>query len=371
MSYDVAIVGGGVLGSATALRLAQRGARVVVLEKAIPGAEASSASGGLLLAQVDAVADGPLVRLSLRSRAAWAPFAAEVERLSEQRLGHARCGALVLAFDDAALHALRERYAWQRAAGQACDVLMGDEARRLEPALGGAVVGAVRLPDEEQVDAQAIAQALPAAATSAGVHFRRGLVRRVALEDGRAVGLELDDGHLAARSVLLAAGAWTTMVEGTGLPTDVIRPVRGQLCKLALRTPPVRHLLLYAGGFVVPRSNGELLCGATVEHVGFDRRVTAGGVSSLLPLALRAVPALADAELVTCWAGFRPSSRDGLPLLGESPTPGLFLASGHGGSGLLLAPESARLVAAAMRNEHPPELHPFSPRRFVGRSGQL
>lgn len=367
MSYDVAIVGGGVLGSATALRLAQHGARVVVLEKAIPGAEASSAAGGMLVAQVDALADGPLLRLGLRSRTTWTAFAGELERLSEQRVGHVRSGALVLAFDDAELHALRERYAWQRPAGHACDVLTGDEARRLEPALGPEVVGAIRLPDEEQVDAQALAQALPSAAASVGVHFRRGLVRRVAIEDGRAVGLELDEGQLAARAVLLAAGAWTTMVEGTGLPRDAVRPVRGQLCKLAMRTPPTRHLLLYAGGFLVPHANGELLCGATTEHVGFDKRVTAGGVARLLPPALRAVPALADAELVTCWAGFRPSSSDGLPLLGESPTPGLFVASGHHGNGLLLAPESARLVAAAMRHEYPPELHPFSPLRFVGR----
>ncbi len=367
MSYDVAIVGGGVLGSATALRLAQRGARVVVLEKAIPGAEASSAAGGILAAQLDAVEEGPLFRLGLRSRAAWPAFAAEIERLSDQRLGHARCGALWLAFDEASLVELRERFAWQRAAGHACDVLTGAEARRLEPALGPDVFGAIRLPDEEQVDAQALAQALPAAASSAGVHFRRGLVRRVAVEDGRAVGLELDDGPLPARGVLLAAGAWTTMVEGSGLPKEAVRPVRGQVCKLALRTPPVRHVLLHAGGFIVPRANGELLCGATIEHVGFDKRVTAGGVAGVLPPALRALPALEDAELVTCWAGFRPSSGDGLPLLGESPTPGLFVASGHHGNGLLLLPESARLVAAAMRHEHPPELHPFSPLRFVGR----
>lgn len=366
--FDGVVIGAGVMGSAIALRLAQAGQRVLVLEKAVPGAEASSAAGGILAPQVEAEHDGPLFRLALASRERYPGFADEIRELSGHDLGYRRGGVVRAALSDEELEAWLAERDWQRGAGLRVEVVRGAGLAELEPALGAGVVGAVHFPDEAQIDAQALAHAIPAAARHAGVQFRRASVARLRIEGKRVLGVDLDSGRVAAGSVVIAAGAWTSLVAGEALPADAIAPVRGQMVLLKTEPDSVapRTVVFGPGGYAVPRPHGHLLLGSTMERVGFDKRVTAGGVAAILAHALSVMPGLAGATLESTWAGFRPAPRDGLPLIGATRVERLFVASGHHRNGILLTPVTAELVAdEVLGRAGATDASPFRPSRFA------
>ena len=366
MTYDGVVIGGGVMGSAIALRLAQAGQRVLVLEKAIPGAEASSAAGGILGPQMEGEHDDPLFRLALASRDAYPDFAAELRELSGVDVGWRRSGLLRTSATGEDAAPLEARLAWQRRAGLTIESLSGDEARGLEPRLSPAIERALFFPDEAMVEPRKLAEALPIAAQAAGATFRRAQVRRVITAGNRASGVELDGDRVSAGAVIVAAGAWTSKVEGCGLPVDAVRPVRGQMAVLRGAGPALSRVVFTSRGYLVPRSDGTVVTGSTMEEAGFEKRVTAGGLAHILGNATATLPALAHAEVTATWSGLRPCPKDGLPLIGAGPLPGLFLASGHHRNGILLTPETARLLAAAViAGRDPVELTPFSPLRFA------
>jgi glycine oxidase len=367
MPPDTIVVGAGVVGSAVALRLAAAGQHVLVLDPEAPGAGASSAAGGILGPQIEAHGDGPAFHLGLASRDAHEALAAEIAARTGIDVGFGRVGLLqvILAGDDPA--PMSARLAWQRAAGLPVEPLDGDDARRLEPGLSPEVTAALHFPREARLDARVLARALPQAAIRAGATFRTARVRRVRFKGDRAVGVETDGGPLAAGVVVIAAGAWSAGIGGLGLPETAVVPVRGQLARLGAAPGPAR-VIFTPRGYLVPRADGTVLAGSTMERVGFERRVTAAGLASLLGNAVRTVPALGGATVEETWSGLRPVTPDELPLLGELG-PGLFLCTGHGRGGILLAPESARLVADAVLGR--PDRHalaPFDPAR-LGRRG--
>jgi len=365
-TYDSVVIGGGVMGSAIALRLAQAGQRVLVLEKSVPGAEASSAAGGILGAQIEGHGDDPLFRLCLASRSSWAAFAEELRERSGVDVAFRRCGVLQVAFDEGGAAALGEKAAWQRAAGLAVETVSGDEVRALEPALGAEVAAGLLFAQDGQVDPRLLVRALALAAERAGAAFRAATVRHVAIEGGRAAGVRVEGETIAAGAVVVAAGAWTTLVEGTGLPPEAVQPVRGQMLRLAPRRLALQRIVFGPRGYLVPRADGTVLAGSTMERVGYDKRVTAGGMQQILTQAIGLAPGLADAEVAESWSGLRPAPADGLPLIGAGAVPGLFVASGHHRNGILLTPETVRLVAEAVLGGGEPEtLRPFSPRRFA------
>ncbi len=366
--FDSIVIGAGVMGSAIALRLAQAGQQVLVLEKAVPGAEASSAAGGILAPQVEGEHDGPLFRLALASRDRYPVFAEEIREISGHDPGFRRSGVVRAALAEDELAGWLAEREWQRGAGLRVEVVRGAALAALEPAFGAGVVAAVHFPDEAQIDAQALAHAIPAAARHAGAQFRRASVARLRIEGDRAIGVDLDGGLVGAGAVVLAAGAWTPLVAGSALPADAIVPVRGQM--VLLRTEPdavtPRAVVFGPGGYVVPRPAGHLLLGSTMERVGFDKRVTAGGVASILAHALSLMPGLAGATLESTWAGFRPAPRDGLPLIGATAVERLFVASGHHRNGILLTPVTAELIAdAVLGRTGSLDPSPFRPSRFL------
>lgn len=366
MSYDSVVVGGGVMGSAIALRLAQAGQKVLVLEKAIPGAEASGAAGGILGAQIEGEADGPLFRLCLASRRAFEGLAAELAHSTGIDIGFRRCGVMKVALAEGDLDALVEKMAWQQRLDLPVVELSGDEARKLEPGLGPNVCRALHFPEEPQVDPRRLVQALPLAAQKAGAEFRTGLVQGIVTAGDRVVGVRFSGERIDTGSVIVAAGAWTTSVEGIGLSKDAVVPVRGQMVKLRPSVPMLDRIVFSPKGYVVPRKDGTLLAGSTMERVGFEKKVTAAGVAGILRNVLETFPSLADAEIVETWSGLRPAPADGLPLIGKGAARGLFIASGHHRNGILLTPETARLVAeAVIAGEEPESLRPFSPTRFL------
>ncbi|HTN53233.1 MAG TPA: glycine oxidase ThiO [Anaeromyxobacter sp.] len=365
MTNDVVVVGAGLQGAAVAFRLAQAGQSVTVLERAIPGAEASSAAGGILSPGVEAVEPGPFYSLCAASLARYPAFVREVEAASGLWVGYRGGGTLEVGFDDAHAKVLAGRAEKLLGAGFAVEVLDDAAVRRLEPGLSPGARGALLFPGEASVDPRLLARAVYLAAAKAGARFLTGQVRRIVHQGGRAVGVDHESGRLEAGAVVLAAGAWSMLVEGSGLPPGAVRPVRGQIAVLDTRPPLLSRVIFSGNGYVVPRADGRILCGSTMEEVGFEKAVTARGLRHVLEVALEIAPALAEAPVVETWSNFRPASPDGEPILGPGRVEGLFYATGHTRNGILLAPVTADAVAAAVLGRPPPvDLAPFSPARL-------
>lgn len=362
---SVVVVGAGVMGCAAAHELARRGVRVTVLERSVPGAEASSAAAGILGAQVEAHAPGPLTELGLLSRKLYPGFVKQLERSSGISVGYRRAGVLKVAYTAPRLARLERELGWQVEARLPLSRLSRARLAAREPQLSGELAGGMWFEQDALLDPRALLSALRVAAQRGGATFRSGaFVKRVAEVNGRAVGVELDDGSVVRGShVVVAAGSWTSLLTPSSSPTRVV-PARGQIVELKTSVPLVSSVVFGPNCYLVPRADGRLLVGSTLEFVGFRREVTAGAVAKLLAAALRLVPALADAELSDSWSSFRPYTADELPLLGPSSTNGLILMSGHYRNGILLAPVSARIVAGCVLGQKPPlDLTPFSPER--------
>ncbi len=356
------VVGGGVMGCACAWELARAGHRVVVLERSVPGAEASSAAAGILGAQLEAQRDGPMLRLCVASRTLWPKWARTLTRATGIDVEHRSCGAMEVATTRAARRHLAARARWQRKLGLDARSISAERARAVEPALGPCT-GALLLADDARVDPPRLLRALHVAALRAGVEFRTGAyVRRVVVTDGAARGVELEGGQaVTARQVVVAAGSWTTLVGGLTLAKDAVTPARGQIVELVSPAPVVSRVVAGSGCYLVPRDDGRTLVGSTLEFVGFERDVTARAVRDLLTAAVEMVPALADASVSRTWSSFRPYTVDELPLIGPTDVPGLTLATGHYRNGILLAPVTARIVSAVVRGRTPPaDLEAFS-----------
>ena len=365
---DVVIVGGGVMGCAVALRLARRGAAVTVIERGIPGAEASSAAAGMLAPQMEAEGPGPMLELGLRSRALYPALASELADMTGIDIGYVKSGVLAVALTEDDERALGTRRVWQTARGMRVEALTGDAARVREPALGPAVHGALLFPDDAQVNARSLARAFSQAAAAAGARFLQGrYVRRVCIEGGVATGVELDGETLRAGTVVVAAGSWSGLVEGAGVPASVVRPARGQLVSIETRPPLFRHVLSVHGrGYLVPRRDGTVIAGSTVEMVGFRKEVTVAGLAEILGLARVLVPGLADAPVIDSWSNFRPFTEDHLPVLGPTAVRGLVLATGHYRNGILLAPVTAQAIADLIATgDAGIDLTPFAVARFA------
>ena len=351
-SYDAVIVGGGVIGLSCAWRAAQRGARVAVVERAArPPAGATRVAAGML-APVGELAFGEpeLLKMTLAAAELYPDFVGELEAASGISTGHNRDGALHVALDRDEAAELRRMHELQRSLGLGAEWLSPRRCRELEPGLTPSFNGGVHVPGEGSVDPRALTAALLAALEAGGVDVMTGTEVGATLLDGeRIAGMRSEDGNeLHAAAVVLAAGAWSG--QANWLPQAArppVRPVKGQILELRARdgTAPCRRILASERVYLVPRPDGRLIVGATVEEQGFDTAVTAGGVHELLREAYRLLPEVAEMEMVEAAAGLRPATPDNLPLVGESPVEGLLWATGHYRNGILLAPLAANALA--------------------------
>ena len=347
----VAIIGAGVVGLGIAWRLAARGARVEVFDKGAAGAGASHAAAGMLAACAEAEpGEQALVALGRESQARWPAFAAELKVASGIDVELREEGTLVVALtaDDQAR--LAHHLVFQQQLGLPLQWITAAETRRREPHLAGKLAGAVFSPQDHQVDNRKLAAALRVAAEAAGATIREHTaVKEISIAGPRADGIVLADGtKIAADAVVLAAGAWSRGI--AGLAPELrppVRPIKGQMLSLRMdaAAPLLTHVLWAPGAYLVPRLDGRLLVGATVEEKGFDSTLTAGGVLTLLEAAWRAVPAVEELPIEEMWVGHRPGSRDDAPILGPGPVDGLVYATGHHRNGILLAPVTADTMA--------------------------
>jgi glycine oxidase len=367
----VAIIGAGAIGLAIAWRLAARGASVAVFDKGAAGAGASHAAAGMLAACCEAEpGEDALVTLGRASQARWPGFAAELERASGIDVGLRPEGTLVLALtaDDQAR--LGHQLEFQHQLGLPLQWISAAETRRREPHLAGKLAGAVLSPQDTQVDNRKLTTALRVAAEAAGASINEHrAVSAIWSHAGRVRGIVLADGsEIAADIVVLAAGAWSREI--TGLAPELrppVRPIKGQMLALRMNpaTPLLNHVVWAPGAYLVPRRDGRLLVGATVEEKGYDASLTAGGILTLLEAAWRAVPAVEELPIEEMWVGHRPGSRDDAPILGPAPLEGLIYATGHHRNGILLTPITADAIAQlALDGVVDPAIRPFAIERF-------
>ncbi len=358
---DVVVIGAGVIGLAIAFELAERGAVVRVVDRGEPAGAASWAAAGMLAPYTERVRDTALVRFCAASLREYPAFVARVAAASGIDARLRLDGVMHAAFDAAQLDELRRHAQTLAGEGVACDVLDRGALLAAEPSLGASVVGGLKIHGEGSVDNRRLGRALVAACAARGARVERGAAVRVECDARRALGVHTELGFVAAGTIVNACGAWAEAL--TGVPRQCappVVPIKGQMIALATPAGFVRRSTWVPGAYLVPRDDGRLLIGATVESVGFDERVTAQGVHELLRAALAAAPSLREFTITESWAGLRPGTPDGLPFLGPTPLDGLLLATGHYRNGILMAPATARSIADAVESGKASALEAFA-----------
>ena len=356
----VVIVGAGIIGCAIARELTARGVACRVVDERSVAGGATRASAGMLAPYVEAHERGPLLDLAIRSLDLYDDWIAAIRSESASDVEYRRIGTLEVALDPdhaadltrgAAAHA-GVRMTWMDPA----------QAQQLNPGLG-TISGALMTPAHGYVAAPDLATALARAAERRGATFTRARVQRVT-RDARGLRVETSDGPLQASTIVMAAGAWTNEIGG--IRTPPLRPVRGQLLHLGWSGQPLSTIVWGPECYIVPRLDGTLLVGATVEDVGFDERATAAGIRDLLDAACELLPAGWGSTFIEARSGLRPATPDELPALGADPAePGVVHASGHYRNGVLLAPITAKLIAdLVVEGKTDPALEEFRPDRF-------
>jgi glycine oxidase len=362
-----------VIGLACAWRAADRGASVCVLERDRPAAGATGVAAGMLAPVGEASwGEERLLDLNFESLRRWPDFAKQLERESGLETGFARHGALHVALDRDEAEELRRRYELHRKLGLDSEWLSGRDCRRLEPGLATAVRGGAHVPGEAGVDPRKVVAALLASLDRRGVAVRSGAEVVAAQNRGGGWRVETADGEaLEGANLVLTAGCWAGQARWLPEPVPPVRPVKGEILTLrgSADDPICEGIVAGERVYLVPRADGRLIVGATVEERGFDTTVTAGGVHELLREAYRLIPEIAELELLEANAGLRPGSPDNAPLIGPADAEGLLIATGHFRNGVLQAPVTADSIAALLAGERAPvDLEPFSPRRFARRS---
>lgn len=365
-AMKVVIIGGGVAGLAIGWRLALRGCEVEILERGLVGRASSWAAAGMLAATAETeAADNAYTRLARLGLAAWEDFADELEG-DIGTIGYRRCGALLVAGSDSRVAALKSAAEALKKKDVNAFWLSPEEARKREPLLSKDIKGALYAPEDAQVDNRLLSKVLAAAFLKAGGSLREHCdVRSIDTQSGRITGVITSDGPVTADKVIIAAGAWSSSIEGADLPP--VRPAKGQMTALA----PVGEVDMPNGliwgeeiVYLVPRT-GTLLVGATVEDTGFETSVSRETRDELIARAVRVIPSLKDWRVVESWAGLRPRTLDDSPILGETSVSGLFVASGQYRNGILFTPVIADMMCDAVMGRDPGALfREFTPERF-------
>ncbi len=359
-SADLVVIGGGVIGLCCAWAAAEAGMSVTLVDPS-PGSGASSVAGGMLAPATESqFTERGLTEANTASKAMWPSFAARLEARTGTEVGLRTEGTLMLAGTPSDRPVVEQAHAFLAETGFSVRRLSSRELHAAEPSLGHGLAGAFFVPGDHQVDNRALLRSLLAALAEAGVEQVRSRATGLVWNGGAVVGCTTSDGQtIGGGAVLVAAGAWSTEIEGLPAPLP-LRPVKGHILRLdgdpadPLLTHTVRALVSGRPCYLVPRSDGSIVVGATMEDRGFDRRVMAGSVGDLLEDARGLLPALGETALAEATVGFRPGSPDNAPLVGRWHADGLVVACGHFRNGILLGPLTAEAVLAVLAGTAPP-----------------
>lgn len=371
VSPDVIVIGAGAIGTSIAYQLAKAGAKVMVFDRGLVGREATGASAGMIMAHRGRDTAAAYAALSHESARLFAALADELKDRTGMDIGYRRAGLLRVAFDEIQEHELRSQRAWEVDRGGIVPWLDARSALDVEPALNPAVRAAIYYPNDHQVLPLALAQALARATADLGAIVREGAaIDRLLVEGDRVVGVGIGDEAVLAAEVVIANGAWASAWSQLLRAPIPIRPVRGQMLALQTVATGLRAVVNAGDGYLMTKPDGLTYVGATVEEVGYDPRPTAAGIAGLLGLVPRLAPRFADAAFSHAWAGLRPATPDGLPLIGRVPGwQGVTIAGGHFRNGILLAPITAELIADLLGRRRPRlAIEAFDPGRFLVRA---
>ena len=373
----ILIIGGGVIGLGIGWQLAKAGASVSIYERTEAGRAASWAAAGMLAPLAEAHIEEPeLLKLGCESLGRYPKWVRELEADAEMSIGYRVEGTLIVGLEPDDTHQLRHLYASQQDLGLDVEWLTGRAAREIEPALSPRVTAAIHCESDHQVDNRLMVKALQRAyQRCGGTLHENNAVESIQIENGIAIGIKTQDGEKHNGDVIvLSAGCESAQIQG--LPDAIrppVRPVKGQMLALqmeagitvknVIRTVRARYP---TSVYLVPRTDGRLIVGATSEEMGFDTRLTAGGVFELLRGAWEAVPGVYELPLLETWAGLRPGSRDNAPILGETPLENLIYATGHYRNGILLTPITAYEISKLiLTGETSETIVPFRLDRFL------
>ena len=365
---EIVVIGGGVIGLVIAWRLSHNGHRVTVLERGQIGREASWAAAGMLAPHCELDQPDAFFELCQKSLEAYPAFISALKQETGYAIDYITNGTIFPALSDGDQQKLEIRYKRQKEAGLPVELLSAKASRRLEPNLSRHVQMALRYPADHQVENRDLIRALTQAIRQLGGIIHEGTaVKRILTDQSQVIGVQADSVSWETSHIVNATGSWARYLDG--VPNTVrppIRPVHGQILSLATGDAwPFRHTIYSSKTYLVPRSNGRLLIGATVEETGFRKEVTVEGVLQLFHGALRLAPALRSYPFEATWSGLRPTTSDSLPILGPTAVKGLYLATGHYRNGILLAPITGALMADMIENQSIPSLmKPFLPDRF-------
>ncbi len=366
---DVLIIGGGVIGLATARALHKKGvSNITILERGAVGKEASHAAAGMLAPNAETEKADDFFRFCSESNELYPAFAAELFDETGVDIELDRQGTLYLALTETDSAEIGKRFEWQKQAGLTVERLSARETRSLEPFVSPDVRESLFFPDDCQVENRELLHALEKYAELNGIEIRENTeIENLLIENGKVTGAESGTEKFFAGKVILAAGAWTSLIKAENLLLPQVKPVRGQMIEFHTAKRLFQKVIYSPRGYLVPRAGGRVLAGATVEDVGFDKNVTDAGIEFLRENTLEIAPSLVNLEIAEKWAGLRPFAADGLPILGSFPQmENLILATAHYRNGILLAPLTARILAEnIVENKASDYLEIFSPRRFA------
>lgn len=371
-SFDVAIIGAGIIGASAAFELAGTKLRVVVLDRQQPGLEASWAAAGMLSPAPDSPRDIPLVPLGRESLKLYPNFVAAIEEVSGRSTGYAREGALEIFRAPHGENDRDHRVSQCRRLRIGAEAVSMEAARSWEGEIGPAAHAAAWLPEEGTVEPRLLMDAAVSAARNRGVEFRTNSeVTGLLIDGARCSGVLAGEEKISAGHVIVAAGCFSSRI---GRETDLVaryaptRPVRGQMIALRPNGAHLKRVLRSERGYLVPRGDGRIVAGSTSEEAGYEKRVTPAGVRRILDNALELFPALAGAEIVETWSGLRPGTPDDLPILGPTDIEGLLIATGHYRNGILLSAVTAKLIREWVTTGRATfDTRAFSPLRFAER----
>jgi glycine oxidase len=365
-TYDAVIAGGGLIGASIAFELAEAGTKVALYEAREPAREASWASAGMISPAPEDAGMIPFMPMSLASAALYPELIRKVEELTGKDVGYLKSGALDIILEGNAQEELSTIIALQHGVGLRAEALSAERARQMVPSLTEKMLAAIFRPDDASLDPRILTEAMLQAAQARGAQvFAGNGAKALKKPGGQCRGLILERGEVEAKWTIIAAGCFSARIEGAEQYAPVL-PAKGQMLALRCDSVEIKRILWVGHKYLVPRKDGRLIAGSTIERTGFDRAVTAGAIQSILSEAIKIVPDLEVAQIEETWTGLRPDSPDHLPIIGPTDLDGLLVATGHFRSGVLLAPITARLIREWVTNQRVSlDWERVSPMRFL------